>query len=207
MLCTACGSPVNGRFCGDCGAPAPTGGVATLTVEAPELPEQRVPSDAYVTDADSADVTATPGQFFRSRRGAVVIGAVALAVAGAGLGVALASSPSTVTLHGGMAIMPASDSYEFGENFSVTGKSCEGTGGYSDLAPGASVTIHDASGKVIATGTLGKGVGASGIGCILQWRISNVPKSNFYGVEISHRGTVTFSSKRVKQGFDTSIGQ
>lgn len=141
-----------------------------------------------------------------SKRLLIAGGLLALCVAGGGASTALLTGgASSVTLHGAMMINPASDN-EFGDNFSTVGGTCTGSGGYDDLSQGASVTIHDPTGKVIATGALQEGHGVDGIGCLFNWRITNVPREKFYGVEISHRGTVDFKATGIKSGFDTDIG-
>lgn len=109
-------------------------------------------------------------------------------------------SPSTVALSGGLVLKGIGN---FDTSDEAT-KLCAGTGGYSDIAAGAGVTIQDASGKVIATTVLGNGeqvldeqVGAA---CHFDFTASDVPASTFYKIEVSHRGLVTFSRARVDAG-------
>jgi hypothetical protein len=89
--------------------------------------------------------------------------------------------------------------------------SCEGKGGYSDITPGAAVTVYDAAGAVIGKGYLGNGSSASASGygaCEFQFSVQSVPEgSKFYQVEISHRGKLTVSAEDAKAGrFASSLG-
>jgi hypothetical protein len=93
---------------------------------------------------------------------------------------------------------------------SSAGASCHGTGGYSDLREGTSVTVYGAAGTVIATGALGKGTFGSSTGtCTFSVLVPNVPGSErFYQVEVSHRGKLTLQADEAKSGqFGGSIGR
>lgn len=85
---------------------------------------------------------------------------------------------------------------------------CAGTGGYSDIGEGASVTVYDGSGQVIAVGALSSG-SLSGTSCDFPVTVTNVPDgARFYQVEISHRGKVTLSGTDAKTGhFAASLGE
>lgn len=192
-FCSQCGNPLNGPFCSGCGASSTS-----------EQGEQLRSQPATKRTDRAVDVLAAR---VGGNNRLLIVGAIAtLCVAGAGVSAALLTGgASSVTLHGTMMINPASDS-EFGDNFSTAGSTCSGSGGYDDLTQGASVTIHDPTGKVIATGALEEGHGVDGVGCLFNWRIPKAPKEKFYGVEISHRGTVNFKTAEIKGGFDTDIG-
>jgi len=77
---------------------------------------------------------------------------------------------------------------------------CAGYQGYSDIAAGAPVVITDQGGTVIATGQLATGSAAvdtatgRATSCVLDFTVPDVPDRPFYGVAVSHRGTVTFSA-------------
>lgn len=87
-------------------------------------------------------------------------------------------------------------------NGDLAAESCIGTGGYRDINAGATVTVYDATGKVVAVGSLGEGTRDSGaIYCRFPFSIPEVPdNSDFYSVEVSHRGEVTFPADRARNG-------
>lgn len=71
---------------------------------------------------------------------------------------------------------------------------CEGMGGYKDIHDGASVVVTDASGRTVAVGALKNGT-LVGEGmtrtCMFFFNVSSVPAGlSFYGVEVSHRGSI-----------------
>jgi len=74
----------------------------------------------------------------------------------------------------------------------VSGTSCTGTGGYSDIQAGTEVVVKDQAGKVLATASLGDGRVDSGT-CVFDFSVSHLPDADFYQVEVSHRGNVTYS--------------
>lgn len=122
-----------------------------------------------------------------------VLGALVLVAAGVGLYL-VAFAP--ITVDGTVTVADA------GKGFSDTG--CRGTGGYSDLAEGTPVAISDASGKTIAIGRLETGR-VSGADCVFPFHVS-VPRSDFYGIEVSHRGVVKYSRAEVQSGVMLGIG-
>jgi hypothetical protein len=96
---------------------------------------------------------------------------------------------------------------------------CMGKDGYDDIREGAAVVIHDAAGKVMATGELkhGKpsefsdmdGVLTEAVPqkCTFAFTVHDVPAGQkFYGVEVSHRGTVNYSATQVKSAVSLSLG-
>ncbi len=77
---------------------------------------------------------------------------------------------------------------------------CFGRGGYDDIGAGTSVTVYDANGKIVGTGALDVGSLVvrkdadyedwfTGV-CEFAFAVS-VPPSDFYQVEVSHRGRST----------------
>jgi hypothetical protein len=94
------------------------------------------------------------------------------------------------------------------------GDNCRGTGGYDDIGSGTSVTVYDAAGTTIATGSLGsseyESVGEGGVldMCTFQVSVPDVPKgSRFYSVEISHRGRLQLTADEAQNaGFSGSLG-
>lgn len=102
------------------------------------------------------------------------------------------SAPNTFTLLGTFSLYGTS---------STSGGSCHGTGGYSDIADGASVTVYDAAGKVDAVGAITKPQQTGLLGCAFSVVVSNVPTGEkFYQVEVTHRGKVTVTADDAKAG-------
>lgn len=152
-----------------------------------------------------AQITTAPA---RKRRGLILLGALGVVVA-AGLGVSKATGGGggapTITLHGSQALMQDTGMYS-SRNYSTYSGTCEGTGGYNDMAEGAEVTIHDAQNTVIATGHLNAGSDEGGM-CVFTWSIPDVPVQKFYGVQVTHRGTITFTAQDAEGSLDTSLGR
>ncbi|KQV03389.1 hypothetical protein ASE03_31020 [Kitasatospora sp. Root187] len=84
---------------------------------------------------------------------------------------------------------------------------CTGIGSYNDIAEGASVTVYDSSGQVVATGHLGAGF-RSGTKCAFAVTVLRVPLGpKFFQVEVSHRGKITLSAEDAQAGrFAASLG-
>jgi len=86
------------------------------------------------------------------------------------------------------------------------GANCRGTGGYSDIGPGAAVNVSDESGTLLAKGQLEIGSGESGW-CSWPFRITDVPGGKkFYKVEVSHRGEVNFDANEARDGILLQLG-
>lgn len=90
---------------------------------------------------------------------------------------------------------------------------CWGYQGYEDIRQGASVTVTDSAGKVVALGALKPGkpvvISDRATNCLLRFEISNVPAGlEFYGIEVAHRGVVRFSEKDLvsSMGVTLSLG-
>lgn len=105
------------------------------------------------------------------------------------------ASPLTYTVSGTMELAQGSgDFLNYGVSASGHGPAhCHGQGGYSDVVRGAEVTIYNASNDVIGTGSLGIGspdVSSQKGGCTFLFSVSDVPYSKFYGIQVTHRGTI-----------------
>jgi hypothetical protein len=137
----------------------------------------------------------------------LVTGLVGLAVGAGvvglvwGLSSGGSDAPATFTLRGSMTL--TGDNVPSGD----TSEDCTGYSGYDDIARGASVTVYDSAGKVVATGALGTGKPKSAA-CVFRVSVPGVPEgSKFYQVEVSHRGKITVSSAEAKDGgFAASLG-
>ncbi|GAB2752224.1 hypothetical protein GCM10027199_25970 [Amycolatopsis magusensis] len=108
--------------------------------------------------------------------------------------VAIASStvkPDSFSLRGSMTL--------YDTKSAVNG--CLGSGGYSDIHTGASVTVYGASGSVVGNGHLGPGKSATSGSCAYSLLVENVPEGEkFYQVEVSHRGKITVTAENAKAG-------
>jgi hypothetical protein len=118
---------------------------------------------------------------------------------------AVACGGESPTLHGTLTLTSSS-------GISRSGGHCSGTGGYSDLTAGGAVTVKNESGTVIATGSLDQGVSDATyptVVCHFSFTISNLPDAKFYSIEVTHRGTLTYSRDQLKSDgwkVEASIG-
>ncbi|WP_233288996.1 hypothetical protein [Kitasatospora sp. MBT63] len=139
----------------------------------------------------------------------VVIGAggVGLAWAAAGADGKVAASPTAGTKGDSSGFTLLGTMTLSGSNRPVGSDGCAGRSGYDDILEGTSVTVYDASGKVVAEGELGGGI-RKGTACEFPVHVGHVPEtSNFYQVEVSHRGKLTVSVDDAKAGrFAASLG-
>lgn len=113
------------------------------------------------------------------------------------------------TIEGTMTISGARGVIEMGRD-AGDGDACEGRAGYAygDLGAGAQVTVRNGSGVTLALGRLGMGklsgvIGTSitpaGAGtCTMPFEIE-VPGSDFYEIEVSHRGGLQYSEAEMEQ--------
>lgn len=141
----------------------------------------------------------TPTEPVAPRRNLVpfLIGAIVVAVAAVvALIVVLASSGDDSS--GDSFLLNGTMEMSFGD---VTGggDQCSGSGGYDDIRKGASVTVYDATGKVVGTGELSGSTYAES-GCTWYFQVSVPDGHDFYQVEVSHRGKITVSREEAKTG-------
>jgi hypothetical protein len=73
---------------------------------------------------------------------------------------------------------------------------CIGKEGYDDIQGGAQVVVTDQTGSIIATGSLAPGTpveaGAAYL-CQFAFTVSVPNDRDFYSIEVSHRGKLTYS--------------
>jgi hypothetical protein len=93
------------------------------------------------------------------------------------------------------------------KNWRRVSTQCEGIGGYDDIGESTSVTVYSGSGQVVGTGRLTNGV-VFGASCSFSVMVEKVPVgSDFFQVEVSHRGKLTLSAADAKAGkFSGTIG-
>jgi hypothetical protein len=104
------------------------------------------------------------------------------------------------------------------------GSDCAGEGGYSDVDQGLDVVVRDGSGDTLGTSALGPGVGVSltdaflgednelGVDpdeidlgdldvayCRFAFEVEDVPKADFYSIEVGSRGDLNYSYDDLKE--------
>jgi hypothetical protein len=149
-----------------------------------QLPEQSQPIPPY-------------GPPPKRRRLGLIIG---LAIAGALVlaGVGLAAVYVGVD-RGALPGTPGS--FNVTGSLTINGGDCDSIG-YSDLHDGTEVTLVDERGTVLAVADL-----AQTATCSFDFSFDKVPVGRqFYGVTISHRGTLHYTEAQLRQGIELSIG-
>lgn len=194
IFCTRCGTAAapEATFCGKCGAPLPA---AAMSATGP-MPEPGYPPmmTGYVP-------AAAPAARHKSR--AIVIVGTIIVIATLALGggfVFLKAEGHPAHQVAGTFVLTDTSIYSSG--ITAFGSTCEGSGGYSDLSAGVSVILKDENDKTIAATSLGAGTG-NAVVCTFHFTLSDVPdNATFYNIQISHRGTVSFShADMVKNGW------
>jgi hypothetical protein len=131
----------------------------------------------------------------RSRKRLWLVAALVAVVVAGGIAIGLAvtrSSAAKLQINGTMSLLDTS-----GDGIQVTGdKTCTGSGGYSDIQAGAEVVISDDKGATLAITHLTGGGGLS-ISCVFSFAAEVPAGKGFYGVTVSHRGTVKMSEAEV----------
>lgn len=102
----------------------------------------------------------------------------------------------TVQVSGGSSDLPT---------VAVVGDTCHGENGFDDMKIGTTVTVTNSDGKVVAVGAV-DGATPSGVDCVMSFTVPDVPSSDFYGVEVAHRGSVQFSRDQAKSGVVLTLG-
>lgn len=91
----------------------------------------------------------------------------------------------------------APDDFEEVEAARGAGVTCVGAGGYDDIEPGLEVTVRDEGDAVIGDGQLTGGFVVSQ-GCVFDFKVPNLPRSNFYKVKVGNRGEQNYSYDEMK---------
>lgn len=109
------------------------------------------------------------------------------AVALAAAALAAGCGASSITIHGKMAVSPDSPGCDLSDS------------GYSDVQPGAQVTVTAPDGTVIGSGALGSPKSSQGgFLCTFPFTVTGVQGGEpRYGIAVSHRGTVWYSPSEV----------
>jgi hypothetical protein len=142
------------------------------------------------------------------RRTGVVVGGIAAGVTALGLVVAVAGAASSIDVEGTFTLTDSYSSYwGSGVGSFTPGRSCEGDGGYSDIQAGTAVTISDAAGRVVAAGVLAGGRASSSADCDFTFSVPDVPGGeDLYRLEVSHRGTLTYTADQLAAGPVVTLG-
>ena len=76
-----------------------------------------------------------------------------------------------------------------------------------DTAVGAApVVVKDGAGTVLATSVLQLGTKTGPGTCVFKFEVKGVPETEFYQVEVSHRGAMTYSKRDLESsGWTTSL--
>ncbi|MCP2327604.1 hypothetical protein HDA40_006111 [Hamadaea flava] len=111
------------------------------------------------------------------------------------------AAPTAFMLAGTMVLSPS----EFG--WTRDPWNCWGRGGYDDIREGTQVVVTDADGKTVAVGQLGKGEPkAESTRCEFVFLIAAVPEgSQFYAVEVAHRGKVQYPRAELNSAITLSF--
>jgi len=118
----------------------------------------------------------------------------------AALALTACSGPKTFDAKGTMTIGPKGVT-----QYAPGGGECKGTSGYDDISAGAQVVVT-ADGKTVGVGELGEGKYKDGW-CEFPFTVSGIKEGNeFYGVEVSHRGKIEYTSDDLKSGVKLSLG-
>lgn len=88
----------------------------------------------------------------------------------------------------------------------ANGFECEGRNGYSDISPTAAVSVSDENGTLLAKGDLTSSTKSS-TSCVFDFAVADAPRgSKFYQVEVSHRGSLSYTEEEAESGLSLSLG-
>jgi len=151
--------------------------------------------------SETIRIGAPPAAPAKRRRKSLVWIAVgiALALGGTAAAVGLLIGDETISVHGQMRI---TDPDGFDLN---AGGECAGDGGYTDIHAGTQVVITDRSGATVAVGQLGRGSRINSY-CELPFNLDVPGGSDFYGIEVSHRGVLQYPRDRLVDPLVVTLG-
>jgi hypothetical protein len=180
QFCTSCGTPTSGlKYCGNCGTAV--GGVA------------RRAGDIDVGGVDPG------GRLTISRKGVITVTIIALLVVGVAAAAWAVLGRATEKHHTVKGEMTLNDYGSF--RYDKIGDSCSGDGGYSDIDEGATVSVKNQSGTLIGSGRLGPGTvqgGSTLKWCVFPFEVGGVKDAEFFQVEVSHRGGLSYSKAEMQ---------
>jgi hypothetical protein len=158
-----------------------------------------------------------PAEPAKRRRGliiGIVAGAAAVAVAASiGTAVMLMSGGPVKSVAAKVASATGSTLVVKGtftlhdDDLYVGSDGCSGQGGYSDISAGADVTITDGAGAIVALGHLSESESAGSEECTFPFSVPDVPSGKgFYGVEVSHRGSLKYAEADLASPLSLGLG-
>ena len=103
----------------------------------------------------------------------------------------LTVTPDTYTITGAIVLRDSTSVERDGDE-------CYGTGGFSDMRVGTGATVRDGSGTVIGTGRIITASEWSPGTCEFTFEITGLPRSDFYVLEVSHRGELVYSFEEIE---------
>ena len=189
-------NPDESAYCATCGEKLSTETAAPTPTPPP--PPAGVPEPS-----DQGALAPATQPASRRDRTPVIVGGVALLLLLGILAFVLHPGGGHHTINGTVDIFQdvgflAGQSYST-SNFSSANGTCQGSGGYSDLAPGVSVVVYSDTGDVLSTVPLGQGHDLqSNVGCEFTFTVPNLPDASSYSVEVSHRGKLTYTKEQLE---------
>lgn len=121
--------------------------------------------------------------------GAAILGIAALIYfLGSGSSGTGPGGKSTIAVNGQMVLQDPSGFTSDG----TTGDQCDGSGGYNDIDQGAEVVIADDRGTTLTITTLDAGTVQTDGNCQFPFTASVPAGKGYYGITVTHRGTVKF---------------
>lgn len=104
------------------------------------------------------------------------------------------SAPSVIVMAGSVSVTDPDGGAKVGADGTITieqrGGPCTLSGGFSDIAEGAEVVVSDDAGATLTITTLQAGVFGANNMCTFPFSAKVVAGKKFYGIAVSHRGTV-----------------
>jgi hypothetical protein len=179
------------RFCPECGAAVQVDETPSSPDSAADVPTETTtaqPAQGHGSDSEPATAAAPPRLEAKASNRTVLLIVGSVVILGAiGLAFVLLGGGSKHELHGTMELIDSD----------TASNGCIGTGGYDDIAPGAAVTVRNGDGETLATGRLGEGEAVASFGCTYTF-IIDIPDSDFYRIEVTHRGELEFSKSELE---------
>jgi hypothetical protein len=126
----------------------------------------------------------------------LLLGVIGLALAGTACAVPTSSAQSGTsdkTITGTVAVTDTD------AHWISVGASCTGTGGYSDQAEGAQVTVTNETGRTIGLGTYDAGSVTSVGTCTFPFAVTGLPSAQVYSIEATHRGQLHYTPAQLDQ--------